>query len=377
MTHTDPSVPPPPSGPASTTSTSTSTSPGAAGVGPPARALVARSPADLLAAVPVVLGFRAAESVVMLTFPRATRREGTVSGGRPEAFHARVDLPEDPAALPDLADALLGPVLRHAIDRVALVVYTADPALAGRCGDVLARAFGAAGVELVELLHADGSRWFGLLPGRPAGESSGTPYDDRSHPFLAQAVLDGRVTLGSRAELAAGLVAPDPAVPAAVGRAVDELDRAGPEAGDEEGAWLEGALDRRLAGASWSDGDVARVVADLRDVDLRDRAWARMRREVATTHVELWRDVVRRCPTRLLPGPACLLAFAAWLAGHGALAWCALDRCREADPDYRLAGLVASLLDQAVPPSAWQPPDPVPRPRSQPARSQTGRGTRH
>ena len=57
----------------------------------------------------------------------------------------------------------------------------------------------------------------------------------------------------------------------------------------------------------------------------------------------------RRPPTRW-PAPAALLAFAAWQAGDGALAWCAVDRCLEADPDYSLAGLVAELLTAAVPP---------------------------
>jgi len=43
----------------------------------------------------------------------------------------------------------------------------------------------------------------------------------------------------------------------------------------------------------------------------------------------------------------------AWLAGQGALAWCAVDRSREADPDYGLAGVLAEALTSAVPPSSW------------------------
>ena len=58
--------------------------------------------------------------------------------------------------------------------------------------------------------------------------------------------------------------------------------------------------------------------------------------------------MVRRSPTELLAAPAALLAFAAWLAGDGALAWCAVDRCALADPDYRMAGLVAHTLEQRV-----------------------------
>jgi hypothetical protein len=71
--------------------------------------------------------------------------------------------------------------------------------------------------------------------------------------------------------------------------------------------------------------------------------------------VDLWRDVVRRAPLDLLAAPAALLGFAAWLSGDGALAWCAVDRCRQAEPGYSLAGLLADALAGAVPPSSWRP----------------------
>ena len=64
--------------------------------------LTARRPEDLLAAVPVVLGFRPCDSLVMLTFDAQ------------RTFHARVDLPppgDVEASLPELADALLSPCL--------------------------------------------------------------------------------------------------------------------------------------------------------------------------------------------------------------------------------------------------------------------------
>ena len=55
-------------------------------------------------------------------------------------------------------------------------------------------------------------------------------------------------------------------------------------------------------------------------------------RGAPATYVEFWSDVVRRTPDELVPGPASVLAFAAWLAGDGALAWCAVDRRRDAEP---------------------------------------------
>jgi hypothetical protein len=88
---------------------------------------------------------------------------------------------------------------------------------------------------------------------------------------------------------------------------------------------------------------------------LREVAWAEMTRAQAHLHVELWRDLTRRAPTDLRTGAGSLLAFASWLAGDGALACCALDRCFGEDPDDSLAQHVVSLIESATPPSVWSP----------------------
>jgi hypothetical protein len=92
----------------------------------------------------------------------------------------------------------------------------------------------------------------------------------------------------------------------------------------------------------------------LRDPASRDEAWCGLTRDVARTHVELWSDVVRRVPDEVVAGPAAVLAVAAWLAGDGALAWCAIERCRAVEPDHTLARLVADLLDDACSPDLWE-----------------------
>ncbi len=61
------------------------------------------------------------------------------------------------------------------------------------------------------------------------------------------------------------------------------------------------------------------------------------------------RGPVDRCRTT-----TAVLAFAAWLLGDGALAWCAVDRCRDAEPSHSLAGLVAQLLESATSPDHWE-----------------------
>lgn len=58
-----------------------------------------------------------------------------------------------------------------------------------------------------------------------------------------------------------------------------------------------------------------------------------MTRESASSHVAFWTDLTRRAPDEVRAAPASLLAFAGWLSGHGALAWCALDQV-PADKPY-------------------------------------------
>jgi hypothetical protein len=90
-----------------------------------------------------------------------------------------------------------------------------------------------------------------------------------------------------------------------------------------------------------------------------------MTRRDAAAHVALWTDAVQRSPEDLVGAPAAVLGLAAWLAGNGALAWCAVDRCAEREPDNSLAVLVGELLSGAVPPSSWErawPGTPYPDP---------------
>ena len=80
----------------------------------------ARSPEDLLALAPVVLGFFPHDSVVMLTF------------GAASPFHARVDLPTGAGGVAEVVDSLVDPAIRHGVRRVVLLVYGVDRALSRR-----------------------------------------------------------------------------------------------------------------------------------------------------------------------------------------------------------------------------------------------------
>ncbi len=296
-----------------------------------------RSPEDLLAAAPVVLGFVPTDSAVMFTF------DG------PSCFHARVDLPRVGQEVDECIQALLSPSVRHGVGRVLFLLYSEHPLPADQVARRLVRAFRDAGIEVVDLLRADGRRWFPMLRSRRSVSSSGVPYDVSAHPFAAESVLSGRVTHRSRAELEA-TVAPDPVAVARVAAAVRDptLSRAGP-------GWLpEAVVGHVAAGSVPGDGEAARLLRCLVDVQGRDVALGLLSRDTAGAHARLWGDLVRRAPDDLVAPVAAVLGFAAWLAGNGALAWCAVDRCLEADPDYRMAHHLAHVLTEAVPPSMWE-----------------------
>jgi hypothetical protein len=292
--------------------------------------LKAHSPEDVLAAVPVVLGFEPRESVVMLTF------------GGVETFHARVDLPP-PSEVDEAVEQLLDPARRHRVARVLFVVYADDGPAVRTLLRRLRRVFPRSGIDVVEVLRAHSGRWF--APGRSGVPLHGIPYDVGDHPFRAQAVVEGIVVHESRAELEA-LLRP---VPEAVATVEAALRRAAPSAPGE----IADLVDARLEAGRFGDAELARVLLGLGSVLGRDAAWAPITRETALGHVRLWTDAVQRAPEELVAGPAAVLGLAAWLAGHGALAWCAVDRCQAVDPDNTLAGLVAEVLARAVPPSAW------------------------
>ncbi|NUS50990.1 MAG: DUF4192 family protein, partial [Nocardioidaceae bacterium] len=80
------------------------------------RTLRAQGPADLLALVPLLFGFHPEDSVVLMSVGEATH-----------PFHARSDLPRDPADLADLADLahyLASVAARNGAQRVAVLVYS-------------------------------------------------------------------------------------------------------------------------------------------------------------------------------------------------------------------------------------------------------------
>lgn len=327
------------------------------------RTLRVSSPADLLALVPTVLGFHPRESLVLV-----------VTGGE-SALHARLDLPRDEAETAAAIETTLRATVRVGAREVVLIAYAEEARPAGDVVAALLLALEAAGVAVLCAVRADGHRWFSLDCDDDCCPVEGVPYDVSAHPFTAQSVVEGRVTFRDRQELADSLVGTDTDAIEQVAEAAESAMRAFENAGRHplgmespegarrhlvtEGRWVRDRLRRFVqTGEPLDAAEAGRLLAALLDLEVRDVAWAEIDRFNARTHVELWRDLVRRSPLDLAAAPAGLLGFAGWLAGDGATAWCAVDRCRQADPDYTMADLLTEALEGVLPPSAWTPVPP-------------------
>ncbi len=317
------------------------------------RAVSIRSEADVLALVPFTLGFHPEDSLVLVALGPDNR-----------PFHARIDLPDDVDELPLLPPPLVRAARRNGTERAVVVLYTDDHCMAEAAASLMVAALQTEGIACLLALRADGQRWYPQLAGPIDGRAlEGVPYDVRSHELTSQSVLEGRVTLGSRRQLVDSLAPIDPVLVddvAAAHASLPALVLTDRQLLAAEGRWLLEQLALWMTtSVAPSPAVTARVLRAGGAQQLRDRVWCEITAESADRHVELWRDVVRRSPEELVAPAAALLAFAAWLAGDGALGWCAVDRALSADPDHTLARLVGQALDNAVPPSTWRPPDPA------------------
>ena len=307
-----------------------------------------RTEADVLALVPYTLGFHPLDSLVLVTIDEQKR-----------PFQARIDLPDDVDAMDDVAEHLAFAAVRNGAERALVIAYTDDECLGQAAAVALETVLERLGVPTVMMIRADGSRWF-PLGDAAEGDQDGRPYDVRGHELSSRAVLDGKVTFRDRAELADSLAAVDPETVEEVEAAHEAL--APVPVGQElllESLWLMEQVRSHVAEARVPDvPTTARMLRALGHRDVRDLVWCDVTRSNAPAHVTLWREVVRRSPEPLVAPAAGLLAFASWLAGDGALAWCAVDRCLCADPDHVLGQLVGEALTSAVPPAQWRPIDP-------------------
>jgi hypothetical protein len=318
-----------------------------------APALRLRKPADVLAAIPYVMGYHPRDSVVVLAM-RDTHL----------LFTAREDLPgADLGDLREQALMLQRLLRRERATAVLLVGFGPDdrvrPALL-----LLRDLCETAGVRVLELLRADDGRFWSYLCADPTCcPVDGSPYDPRSTAVAAQWTVAGRVALPDREAYERQL---DPvtgdgrlAMAQATARAGDRFFELVTRPIDEatlEGEILAAAhtvLREALAGAPMDDDTVAWLTVLLASEPVRAVAWTQIGSatpELADELRSLWLDVMRRAEADLRAAPAAMFAYAAWQCGDSHLARVAVEQALALEPGFPQARDLRQALAQGRPP---------------------------
>jgi len=296
-----------------------------------------RDPAELIAAIPYLIGFHPSDSFVVC---------GLASDV--PVLHMRVDATA--GAQPDaLARLLTGHLQRAGAEGLILVGY--GPTATAALTDV-ADGMRRGQLAVLDVLSVLDGRWRSLLCESAACCPPGGNAipDPEQLPVVAQLVAAGRVARSSRAALIAD-VAGDPKRQAEVQRHLDELAAGTPEV---PAVQLQRWLEYRSPSATGSGRPTAlrsaQLLTALRDVRVRDTLMGVIAED--PTGVEpLLAWLVSGCPPAEAAPVLTLIALPAWLRGNGARAAQLLELALSADPEYRLAQLLDCGLAAGLPPA--------------------------
>jgi hypothetical protein len=319
------------------------------------------TPAGLLSAIPHLLGFHPATSLVII---------GTRPAGGTVTVTIRYDLPDPPAprqAAYIAAHAAAVLAATHAREAVA-AGYGPGRLVTPLVRQLQART--APGLPLTEILRTENGRYWSYLCTTPGCcPADGTPLDPADDPAVT-ALAAERPVLGSREELAA-TIAPTAAKTAVMLRATARAEQraaalnARPPDGHRTGspivpaglAAVARAIARCRHGGQLPAGSAAAWLAlVLRNQRVRDDAWSRMLPEHCAAHLRLWQDLTRLARPGYVAAPASLLALTAWQCGNGALASVALDRAQADNPACPMADLLRRAISSGAPPEMASPP---------------------
>lgn len=323
--------------------------------GLPAPAIRLRSPAQIVAAIPYLVGFHPAESVVAVGLGR----------DKPAVcLTMRVDLPPPTDAAP-LADMCAAHLKHAGAGGLFLLVFTEAPGEPPRLDlvEAIQKASQDRGIEVKDALWVRGDRWRSYRCERPeCCPADGTPVDPGEVSELAAAsAWLGDVVHSSREDLERSLrpvelfmrTMLDQTFEWVSEQLIAELSERGRDAiAADSRELLRTAVEARAeTSVELSSAGVARLALGLADVLVRDDAlrWAGTDLEHAAE--ALWVELVRKATPPYDAPPATMLAVHAYLRGNGAYARIALERALASDAGYSFAVLLTEGLDRGVPPN--------------------------
>ncbi|HEY4454991.1 MAG TPA: DUF4192 domain-containing protein, partial [Pseudonocardiaceae bacterium] len=310
--------------------------------------------ADLLAAVPHLLGFHPVDSLVVIG----------LHGQEPMniGLTLRVDLPP-PQHYDLLAEQLALPLAERETDSAVLIIIgavpdapTSDPPCRALMVHLEA-AFADVGIAVVHRLWAPrvakGIRWCCY----DDTDCGGRLPDPTATPLAAAAVVAGTVTMPSREAVVATLAPDSPTTLARRGKLLEAVS-GGTEPGDDSVALgldrlttVRAAIDSAIDEPPiLTDEDVLVLMDALADHRVRDACLIQEDEEHRLGAERLWTALVRATPSPERAEPASLLAFYTYLRGDGVLTGIALEQAEKADPGHRLTVLLRESLQSGLPP---------------------------
>lgn len=308
------------------------------------------SPHDLITAVPFLIGFHPADSIVLISL-----KEGAIG------LAMRIDLPAHLDA--DAIDLLAHHFICDGAEGALLLAYMPNER---EDGDSLLISLGAGlirnGVEVQESLLIRNGRYRSIICRdltccSPAGKAlpdindsqiaaehvvAGIqmPYANIQELIETLAPVQSSFDSQWADEVNSFFVAED-------AEAIGELRRDGVETTElllDEYRMGYGARSRTL---------VARMIGRMSDLQVRDYALGVHSEDTFDLYFTMWREILRLAPRGFVAPIACIVAAMAYESGDGALAQKALDRAVEDDERYPLAQLLRRVFNAGWPPESF------------------------
>lgn len=309
-----------------------------------------KTPHDLLAAVPFLIGYHPTDSLVIISVKNDALE-----------MAMRIDYPINP---PEGTYQLLVSHLKRDHAEAALVVAY-EPSNAQNGTEVLqelADAISKEEIPVRELMLVSKNRWRSMLcHDASCCPAEGNPIEDfQNSRIAAEQVANGKVLPFSNSEgLSHSISATELAndlnwCAKVIGFRIDVDD---PELNIKQRDGAEAILllaDFYIQAGFSRDLDLmARVIGRLSDIQVRDYALGCHSPETLDAYLKMWRDLMRIAPPKFVAPVASLFAAISYENGEGALAHRALDRAIEDDPEYSLSRLLRRIFSSGWPPSGF------------------------
>lgn len=301
-------------------------------------------PAELIGAVPYLLGFHPHESLVIVGL-----------AGTKVIVTARLDLADvaHPRVLADCLDALRQ---GDATKLVAVAFTEQHRSIDDLTGQMVAESR-RVGIAVADVLIVTSGRWRSLmctdetccppegrlLPPEPTALAAAATYAGLTALPNRNALARIFTPLPDRRDLAAALEQQHTVqLEAALHARLDHYERSATRA-------LYAAQRAAQAGTMPTDEEIALYAVALQSYAVRDAVWLAIDHG-RLTGIELWVNLARRLPHPYDAAPLFLAGWRPYRDGNGALAGIAADLALAADPSYSAANLLLAVLRRGLDP---------------------------